>query len=77
MRFTRSFDPGFGDCTQDPKKNLTDKTVKQIDKEILERQKSKQDLFFRTRGPNFLQMFQNRHSILNSIPFQYPSLQFF
>jgi hypothetical protein len=41
IRFIRSFDPGSGDYTQDRKKHLKNKTVKQIGKEILEMQKSK------------------------------------
>ena len=40
IQFIRSFDPGSGDYTQDRKKYLKKKTVKQIGKEILELQKS-------------------------------------
>jgi hypothetical protein len=41
IRFIRSFDPGSGDYTQDRKKHLKNKSVKQIGKEIIEMQKSK------------------------------------
>ena len=40
IRFIRSFDPGSGDYTKEPKKSLKKKTVKQIGKEILHMQKS-------------------------------------
>jgi hypothetical protein len=38
--FIRSFDPGSGDYTQERKKYLKKKTVKQIGKEILALQKT-------------------------------------
>jgi hypothetical protein len=41
IQFIRSFDPGSGDYTQERKKNLKGKTVKQNGKENLEMQKSK------------------------------------
>ena len=40
VRFIRSFDPGSGDYTQDRKKYLKNKTVRQIGKEIFELQRS-------------------------------------
>jgi hypothetical protein len=40
VRFIRSFDPGSGDYTQERKKYLKKKTVKQIGKEILALQKT-------------------------------------